>query len=273
MLSSRNALQTIDDDHVDRPLGTTDDEGTGTDAIALAEAAADEAEALATAARARAQAIRLRREAETTQPAPAQDPDPAEATDLVTVTEDDAATADVEGTTEPVGESTAHRFLRLPGWRAVALGIAILCTCALLVASGYLTWLHRQAEARHHHAAEFVAAARQVVVTLMSIDSTKAKDQVQRIIDGSTGQFRKDFQSAADDFIKVAQDSKVSTTATVQGAAVQSMTEDSATVLVAATSTISNAAGANQQPRSWRLNVNLTREGGQIKMSSMEFVP
>lgn len=247
MLSGRNPLPTLEDDHVDRHLGTTDDDGDGADTIAVAEAAADEAEALATAARAHARAIRLRREAE--------------------------AAGDVDAVTEPVGESTRHRFLRFPRWTTVALGIAILCTCALLVASGYLTWLHRQAEARHHHAAEFVAAARQVVVTLMSIDSTKAKDQVQRIIDGSTGQFRKDFQSAADDFIKVAQDSKVSTTATVQGAAVQSMTEDSATVLVAATSTISNAAGANQQPRSWRLNVNLTRDGGQIKMSSMEFVP
>jgi Mce-associated membrane protein len=44
-------------------------------------------------------------------------------------------------------------------------------------------------------------------------------------------------------------------------------------VLVAATSTISNPAGVNQQPRSWRLSVNLTRDGGQIKMSSMEFIP
>ena len=60
---------------------------------------------------------------------------------------------------------------------------------------------------------------------------------------------------------------------TVTAAAVQSMTDDSAEVLVAATSRVSNTTGANQQPRSWRLSVSLQREGEQIKMSKVEFVP
>ena len=54
MLSGRNPLPTLEDDHVDRHLGTTDDDGDGADTIAVAEAAADEAEALATAVHLRA---------------------------------------------------------------------------------------------------------------------------------------------------------------------------------------------------------------------------
>lgn len=292
MPSGEGPRPVLDDDHVDGPPGNNpDSEAVGAQAIALAEEAeaeAAEAEALAAAARARARAIRLRRQAETTEPAIPEDVDPTGVTDTETDTgavsaEGDAefdavdmtevdADIDAEPVAEQVSAAKGRRFRR-PGWTTVAAGIAVLCTCALLAASAYMTWHHRQAVGEQQRAAEFAAAARQIVVTLMSIDSTKAKDDVQRIIDSSTGQFRDDFQSAADDFIKVSQDAKVSTKATVQGAAVKSMTDDSAVVLVAARSTVTNAAGANEEPRSWRLSVNLARDGGQIKMSSLEFVP
>ena len=99
----------------------------------------------------------------------------------------------------------------------------------------------------------------------MSLDFNKAKEDVQRIIDNSTGQFKDDFQNTADDFIKVAQDSKAVTETNVTGAAVQSMTDDTATVIVAASSKVTNAAGAKQEPRAWRLSVDLARDGGQSK--------
>ena len=132
---------------------------------------------------------------------------------------------------------------------------------------------HRHQAAEQQRSAEYAAAARQSVVTLMSLDFNKAKEDVQRIIDNSTGQFRDDFKNQADDFIKVAQDSKVITEVTVNATGVESMTNDSAVVLVSATSRVTNAAGAKQEPRSWRLSVNLQRDGGQIKMAKVEFVP
>jgi Mce-associated membrane protein len=107
----------------------------------------------------------------------------------------------------------------------------------------------------------------------MSLDFNKAKDDVQRIIDNSTGTFRDDFKTQAEDFIKVAQDSKVITEVTVNATAIESMTDDSAVALVSASSRVTNSAGAKQEPRSWRLSVNLQREGGQIKMAKVEFVP
>jgi Mce-associated membrane protein len=133
--------------------------------------------------------------------------------------------------------------------------------------------MHRNAVHEQQQNAEYLAAGRQSVVTLMSLDFSKAKEDVQRIIDNSTGSFKDDFQNQADDFVKVAQDSKVVTEVTVNSAAVQSTTNHSATVLVSATSRVTNSAGAKQQPRSWRLFVSLQRDGGQIKMSKVEFVP
>lgn len=83
----------------------------------------------------------------------------------------------------------------------------------------------------------------------MSLDFNKAKEDVQPIIDNSTGQFKSDFEIQAEDFIKVAQDSKVTTEVTVNSTAVESMSQDTAVVLVAATSRVTNAAGAKQEPR------------------------
>ena len=151
--------------------------------------------------------------------------------------------------------------------------MTVLVIAALLAGSGYMYWYHRQAQAEQQRRAEFSAAARQGVVTLMSLDYNKAKEDVQRIIDNSTGQFKTDFESTSEDFVKVAIDSKAVTETNVTATAVESMTDDTATVLVAATSRVTNAAGAKQEPRAWRLSVNLARDGGQLKLAKVEFVP
>ncbi len=173
---------------------------------------------------------------------------------------------------EPVRERRRWRAAPDPedprGWP-----VAVVCTAALITLSVLMVMDHRHQAAEQQRRAEYAAAGRQSVVTLMSLDFNKAKDDVQRIIDNSTGQFRDDFKNQADDFIKVAQDSKVITEVTVNATAVESMTNDSAVVLVSASSRVTNSAGAKQEPRSWRLSVNLKRDGGQIKMSKVEFVP
>jgi Mce-associated membrane protein len=134
-------------------------------------------------------------------------------------------------------------------------------------------WEHHTAIRQRQITAEFVAAARQAVVTLMSMDFQHSKEDFQRIVDDSTGEFRDDFTRRADDFTTGIEQSKVVTTARVNGTAVQSMTADSATVLVAATSEVTNAAGALHEPRAWRLIVTVKRDGGRLKMSRVEFIP
>jgi Mce-associated membrane protein len=45
----------------------------------------------------------------------------------------------------------------------------------------------------------------------MSLDFNKAKEDVQRILENTTGDFKKDFEGQAENFIQVAQGSKVVT--------------------------------------------------------------
>ncbi|QRY53493.1 hypothetical protein [Mycolicibacterium septicum] len=160
-----------------------------------------------------------------------------------------------------------------PRLATLLAGVAILASGALLAASGYVIWYHQQADREQQRRAEFSAAASQAAVTLMSIDSATAQDNVRQIIDNSTGQFKDDIQSSAEDLVKAAQDSKATTKATVKASAVQSMDADSAVVLVGTATTVSNSAGANQQPRNWRLSLTMVKDGEQIKMSKVEFVP
>jgi Mce-associated membrane protein len=296
--SFRRRASVIDADRVDEPRHDPDRSAEAAEALALAEEAeaeAAEAEAIAAAARAKARAIRLRRQANAAAGGASSEvrataaeveaqaidvkTDADEATDVETeaaeagpdTKDDKEVLAEELATEEPVRERRRWRVGRVLKFLAAALAIA--CTCALITLSVLMVLNHRHQAAEQQRRAEFAAAGRQSVVTLMSLDFNKAKDDVQRIIDNSTGQFGDDFKNQADDFIKVAQDSKVVTEVTVNATAVESMTDDSAVVLVSATSRVTNSAGAKQEPRSWRLSVSLQRDGDQIKMSKVEFVP
>ncbi len=278
--------------------------------IAEAEAEAAEAEALAAAARARARAARLRRaaqaqgeteaEAENVGEAPdadedATDTDEAKTADAVTDTDEadtdedatdaddaeaDDAEAGEEGSDETPEDTESEskparwwRRLRLPPLPVTWKAAVIILICAFVGASGYMMWQHHETTERNQRAANFLAGARQGVVNMTSLDFNRAKEDVQRVLDSSTGQFRDDFQQRAKDFTTVVEQSKVVTQGTVNAAAVQSMDGNSAVVLVAATSRITNAAGAKDEPRNWRLRVTVTEDDGQYKMSKVEFVP
>lgn len=161
-----------------------------------------------------------------------------------------------------------------PARPVIAPLIAGLAAVALLATTGYMFWQHHVASQQRRQQAEYAAAARQGVINLMSVDFATAKDTVQRVIDGSTGRFRSNFEETADDFVRALQEEKIVTTAAVNDVAVESVDGDTAVVLVSATSQRQGAQAPKeqQQPRVWRVVVTLQRDGDQMKMSSVEFV-
>lgn len=199
----------------------------------LAEAEAAEAEARAEAARARARAAGL-------------DEVPDEQAGL------------------PVG----RRWPQL-----LAPAVAALLAGAGAALTGLMLWQHSHVAAQQARERGYVDAAREGITALLSMDHSRARADVQRVLDLSTGAFHDDFQRSADDFVKTAEQSKAVTTGTVNAAALDSVQGDRATVLVAATSTVTNANGANQDPRPFRISVTVTRDGDTCKMSDVEFVP
>jgi len=265
----------------DTGKGPQDSAKPKSDAIALAEEAeaeAAEAEALAAAARARARAIKLRREAQAQADDEAQETTAvAEAVDVTAETPETAETPDApepSDAPEPAATSTepARRRLRVPGLSRLLAPAAIVAICALLGASGWMLWHHHNVMEERERSAAFIATARQGVINLTSLDFNKAKEDVQRVLDSATGEFRDDFQRRADDFTSVVKDSKAVTEGSVAATAVESMGKDSAVVLVLANERVTNLAGAKDQPRTFRFRVSVVRDGDELKVSKVEFV-
>lgn len=240
------------------------------DTRTLAEAMEEVARAEARAEAARARAIHLSRKAGATSSGQVDTIETADAEDA------DGAAEKSIGDAEPATARWARmrrRVLRRPGRKALAAGTALILICAALGTSGYLVWYHRKTVDERQRAAEFAAAARQGAITLMSIDPNKARDDVQRIIDDSTGTFRNGMLINAQDLVKAVEQSKVSTKVAVKAVAVESMTDDSAVVLVATRAEVANPDQSKPPPRSWRIVMDLQRDAGQIKVSKVEFVP
>jgi Mce-associated membrane protein len=237
---------------------TTDDVDLATDspadtALALAEAAEAEAAAVeAQAAEARARAVRLRRQAEADHDV-------------------DADTTDAD-----LGTRVRRRWLRRPTRKAMAGSAAIIMICASLTLAGYFVWVDRIASQKRQRSAEFAAAARQDVMTLMSLDFNKTKEDMQRISDNTTGSLKEHFPVVALQLTNGLQRSKVVTTVSVNDVAVESMTETSAVVLVAATTQAKSPddpqPNDKQQVQTWHIVLTLLRDNGQPKMSNVEFV-
>jgi Mce-associated membrane protein len=224
----------------------------------LAEAEAELARAEERAEAARARAAELRREAEAGS------------------SEGPEATDDVE-----LAELKPARWRSRPRWRwrisrptrkAVVVGSGIVLLCVALAASGYIVWQHRTLVQQQQHAAEFAAAAREEVASMMSIDPAHAAENLQHTIDDTTGALKSQLEATSSYMVKNAQDAQVTTKATVQDVAVESMTDNSAVLLVVAKSDTINADKSNRPTVFWRLSVNIERDGDRLKMSKLDFV-
>jgi Mce-associated membrane protein len=236
----------------------------------LAEAMQEVARAEARAETARARAMRLSRDAESESSGPLDTIEAADAEDIDRATVDDNVLAVQHNSARRVGLAAR---LRHPGRNTLAVGAAVALICAFLSVSGYVVQYHHRAADERHRAEEFAAAARQGVTALMSIDANKARDGVQRIIDDSTGPFKTGVLLGEDDLVKAVEDSKVSTKVAVKAVAVESMTDDSAVVLVATRAEVANPDKSKPPPRSWRVVMTIQRDGGKLKIAKVESLP
>jgi Mce-associated membrane protein len=232
-----------------------------TAALAEAEEALALAEARAVAARRRAKVLSAELEAIAGEQAEAVEP---------RAVEDEPKTP---STTSSVARSRG-RWLRRPQRKTVLYAGAALLTCGSLALSGLLWSHHRAAEKERQRTAEFVAVARQDALLMMGISADKARDDIQHIIDASTGQFKASMLLAGEDLVKSVEDSKVNTKVKIEGVAVESMTNDSAVVMVAAKAEATSTDNKPPRPpRHWRMVMTLKRDGGELKIAGIETLP
>ncbi|GAC56358.1 hypothetical protein GOHSU_04_02280 [Gordonia hirsuta DSM 44140 = NBRC 16056] len=184
--------------------------------------------------------------------------------------------SDTESSTEEKGSGSPQkrRFFtrRNLVTRQSLWAVAGVCVIAVLAT---LTWFTATSVGddrdRDRLDEQYLSTARHGVRSLISVNSANADEDVDRILENATGDFRSDFSSRADDFIKVVKQMDVSSEGTVNAAGIESSDEDKAVVLVSATSLVTNGAGAQEEPRVWRLRVHLVHTDDRVLIEKVDY--
>jgi Mce-associated membrane protein len=169
---------------------------------------------------------------------------------------------------DPVEPGPAHRH-----------GLRLLVASGLLFVTalgGLVGWLGFRAHDSYQPGQQrevYLQAARQGALNLTTISYTEVDADIQRILDSSTGGFYDDFKKRSQPFVEVVKQAQSQSKGTITEAGLESVQGDSAQALVAVTVTTSNAGAADQQPRAWRMRINVQKVGAAAKVSNVEFVP
>jgi Mce-associated membrane protein len=154
--------------------------------------------------------------------------------------------------------------------RAMLLGAAIVVSLSVLV--GWLGFRAYQAHQEQALQSQLLQAARQGALNLTTIDWQHAEGDMQRILDGATGQFRDEFASRSQPFIEAVKQAKSTSVGTITEAGLESEEGGDARVLVAVAVKTSTAGAPEQDPRAWRMRITVQKDGDQAKVSNVEFV-
>jgi Mce-associated membrane protein len=121
--------------------------------------------------------------------------------------------------------------------------------------------------------ADIRRAARAETLAFLTIDHTKMDALTAQVLDGATGEFKKQYQES----LKALKDSAASqesfSTGRVDEVGLSEVDADSASVFVAAASKVKNKGTKGEvQDRSWRIKLTMSKEGGRWLVSQLEFV-
>lgn len=120
---------------------------------------------------------------------------------------------------------------------------------------------------------EVAAAARAEAVAFLTVDHEDMDAVVDAVLAGATGDFAEQYAAQRDTLVSEAERTEATSTGEVVALGVGDLDDDSATVLVAANSTVTNSGtGAEGQVRYYRLRLDLVREDGRWLTSAVEFV-
>lgn len=174
-----------------------------------------------------------------------------------------------DGPTELVDSSQMHPSRTITSLLSILLVAGVL---ALLAFGGMrLVELHH-ADSRNDDKKQAVTAASTEVQALTSVSATTTDSALARILDGATADFRDQFKQQAEVFRKTLKDANVKSTAKIVSAGLVTLKGDKATVLVAASGTVTNSKSTYAQARNYRLKVTLDRMGDSWLVSGMDFV-
>lgn len=154
-------------------------------------------------------------------------------------------------------------------WQVVALGIVI---AALVAVAGERALAWREHRDRLADETAAVAAAKAEVEGLIDISGSTSEDDMARLLDSATAEFRDELEAQADRLQKALADNEVEATGEAVSSGIAKLDGERATVIVAAVGTVRNKQTKTAEPRNYRLRVDLLRTDGTWLVSGLEFV-
>lgn len=149
----------------------------------------------------------------------------------------------------------------------------LLVLLVLLVAGGVVLGTRwAQASETEDRYDAVLGAARAEALAFTTLDHRTVEEDTQRVLDGATGAFERQFRSSLDQLTALATENESVSTGKVLSAGVVSADEDSARVIVVADSTVSNVNTPSPQPRHYRIQLDLVRRGDTWLTSDLQFV-
>jgi Mce-associated membrane protein len=156
--------------------------------------------------------------------------------------------------------------------RPALLGLLVVVAVAS-VALAATSWSRlASASDRDQRREAVLEQARQQAVNFTTLDYQHLDRDLGRVLDGATGDFRKQFQQGTKDLTALVTQNKAVSKGEVLDAGLVSSDDDSARVLVVADSTVTNAAETQPTKRHYRMQLDLVRKGDRWLVSDLQFV-
>lgn len=116
-------------------------------------------------------------------------------------------------------------------------------------------------------------AARSETIAFLTVDHENMDELIERVLDGATGAFKKQYQSSAKSLKDATESQKSVSKGRVDQIGLGEVDTDSASVFVSASSKVKNAStDGKTEDRSWRMKLTMSKEGDRWLVSQLEFV-
>lgn len=166
-----------------------------------------------------------------------------------------------------------ERYDEVSDRKRPAMAISTVALVAVLVAGAVGVWQLRSSHREQTRDAAVLEVARQVAADLVTVGSENPRADVERILDGTTGELRQQFADVADAFTTVLDQGAVSATGEVPSAGIVEVSEDSATVIAAVIAVVSNNESPEGQRRAYRMQLTVDNVDDRWAVSNMEVLP
>ena len=161
--------------------------------------------------------------------------------------------------------------------RHIALYVATVLLACVCVVGGVMVWrthdVRDRAQADQERYGDVVDAASDEAEAFINIRYDDAENSIDRVAEGATGEFKKQYSSSTKGVLEVLKQEKSVMEGKVLWAGVVDVDQDSATVIAATSGTVANQQ-TNNQPvaRNFRLRLDLVREDGRWLTNDLQFV-